>query len=73
MATDLSGRTPSSDKEAAMSGERHPPNGCAGCGHIAKHHTRRDSVWNGLMAPYRVVWRCAWDGCGCPEFVKAKP
>jgi hypothetical protein len=41
------------------------------CGHIAKHHTRRDSVYAGLMADYRVVWRCAWKGCGCPEYVTA--
>lgn len=40
------------------------------CGHAAKHHSRRDSVYAGLMADYRVVWRCAWRGCGCPEFVK---
>lgn len=43
------------------------------CGHAAAHHTRRDSVYAGLMADYRVVWRCGWKGCGCPEFVKAPP
>ena len=41
------------------------------CGHTRAHHTRRDGVYAGLMADYRRVWRCAWTGCGCPEFVAA--
>lgn len=49
------------------------PSNCVGCGHIAKHHNKRRSVYAGLMADYRVIFACGWTGCGCPEFVKAKP
>lgn len=49
------------------------PSGACVCGHAPQHHNRRDSVYAGLMADYRVVWRCAWRGCGCPEYVKAPP
>lgn len=50
--------------------DKRPSSPCT-CGHVAQHHTRRDSVYAGLMADYRVVWRCAWNGCGCPEYVPA--
>ena len=53
-----------------MNANQRPSSPCA-CGHVAQHHTRRDSVYAGLMADYRVVWRCAWNGCGCPEYVPA--
>lgn len=53
-----------------QSGRSPSPSDCAGCGHVAKHHNKRRSVYAGLMADYRVVWGCGWTGCGCPEFVK---
>lgn len=42
------------------------------CGHAREHHDRRESVYAGLMADYKVVWRCGWKGCGCPRFLEAE-
>lgn len=41
------------------------------CGHHAVHHDKRKSIYQGLMADYKVIWACGWAGCGCPRFVKA--
>lgn len=41
------------------------------CGHVPAHHDKRKSVYAGLMADYRVVWACGWNGCGCPNFQNA--
>lgn len=53
------------------SGENSVASTACVCGHAPEHHTRRDSEYAGLMADYRVVWRCGWTGCGCPDYVQA--
>lgn len=61
---------PTREDADPMSAER-PSVACV-CGHVAKHHNKRRSVYAGLMADYRVVFGCGWNGCGCPEYVRAE-